>query len=61
MVRPDGYTSTIAGVPGQKGYMNGLPEKSLFSSPYGVCVSPVDGAIYVADRGNYRIRRIMIE
>lgn len=61
MVRPDGYTSTIAGVPGQTGYMNGLPEKSLFSSPYGVCVSPVDGAIYVADMGNYRIRRIMIE
>lgn len=61
MVRPDGYTSTIAGVPGERGYMNGIPEKSLFSSPYGVCVSPVDGAIYVADMGNYRIRRIMIE
>lgn len=60
-VRSDGYTSTIAGIPGQKGYMNGLPEKSLFSSPYGVCVSPLDGAIFVCDRDNYRIRRIIIE
>ena len=61
MVRPDGYTSTIAGIPGQTGYMNGAPEKSLFSSPYGVCVSPVDGAIYVCDMNNYRIRKIIIE
>ncbi|MEA4978944.1 MAG: IPT/TIG domain-containing protein [Petrimonas sp.] len=61
MVRPDGFTSTLAGVPGQSGYLNGVPEKSLFNSPYGVCVSPVDGAIYVCDMGNYRIRKIVIE
>lgn len=61
MVRPDGFTSTIAGIPGQTGYMNGVPEQSLFSSPYGVCVSPVDGAIYVCDMNNYRIRKIVIE
>jgi len=60
-VRPDGFTSTIAGIPGQTGYMNGVPEQSLFSSPYGVCVSPVDGAIYVCDMNNYRIRKIVIE
>ncbi len=61
MVRPDGFTSTIAGNPGVSGYMNGNPEQALFSSPYGVCVSPVDGAIYVSDLGNYRIRKLIIE
>lgn len=61
MVRPDGFTSTIAGIPGKRGYMNGLPDKSLFDTPYGVCVSPADGAIYVSESNNYRIRKIMIE
>lgn len=61
MIRPDGFTSTVAGVAGTKGYMNGDPAISLFADPYGVCVSPADGAIYVADSDNYRIRKIVIE
>ncbi|MBY5958752.1 IPT/TIG domain-containing protein [Membranicola marinus] len=61
MVRPDGFTSTLAGQPGTAGYLNGLPENALFHEPYGVCVSPTTGAIYVSDKNNYRIRKIVIE
>lgn len=45
----------IAGTPGKAGYKNG--RDSLFSSPCKVVVR--DGNIYVADRGNSRIRVIV--
>lgn len=61
MVRPDGFTSTLAGIPEKAGYMNGVPEKSLFNEPYGVCVSPTTGVIYVSDSKNFRIRKLIIE
>ncbi len=55
VVTPDGHTSTLAG--SMPGLRDGPVGQSLFNGPTGVAVGP-DGAIYVADTGNQRIRRI---
>src|SRR5262249_9852846 len=49
--------STYAGVPGQPGYLDGPPAKSLFNQPSSVVVAP-DDTIYVADAENSVIRKI---
>lgn len=52
--------TTVAGVPGQKGYKDGKPTEALFNTPYDVAVTP-DGILYVADTGNNRVRCIAIQ
>lgn len=59
-VTPEGYVSTVAGVPGESGFRDGDPDQALFDNPKGVCVDQ-NGTIYVADEDNYRIRKIIIE
>ncbi|MFZ4861063.1 IPT/TIG domain-containing protein [Sphingobacterium sp. Mn56C] len=56
----DGVVSVYAGIPKQAGYVDGEPLKSQFRSPEGVAFGP-DGGLYVADFGNHRIRRILVE
>ncbi|MCL3780926.1 hypothetical protein EMN47_11085 [Prolixibacteraceae bacterium JC049] len=51
---------TFAGIRGEKGYQDGLPLESKFYHPTGICVAK-DGAIYVADNFNHRIRKIVVE
>ena len=53
-ISPRGIVSTIAGT-GTQGFSNSLLAK--FSNPYGVAVDH-SGNIYVADQGNYMIRKI---
>lgn len=60
MVSADGVVSTIAGQPGTSGYQDGGPLESLFKNPWGVAVSE-QGDIYIADWGNARIRKLVIE
>jgi sugar lactone lactonase YvrE len=48
--------STFAGQVGISGYMDGTGTSSKFDSPHGICCS--DSILYLADRFNYRIRRI---
>jgi sugar lactone lactonase YvrE len=55
-VSPDGVASTWAG-DGLAGYRDGRGPAAQFNGPLGVAVGP-DGAIYVADTYNDRIRRI---
>ncbi|MFN3431462.1 MAG: hypothetical protein ACK46X_16110 [Candidatus Sericytochromatia bacterium] len=54
-VAPDGTTMTIAG--GAVGHRDGQGGEAAFNGPTGIALGP-DGAIYVADAGNARIRVI---
>ena len=56
-ISPDGYATTIAGVPGQYGHEDGPAYATLFDSPMGIAVS-AEGVIFVADTGNNLIRVI---
>ena len=56
-VSPIGNTTTIAGTPGEYGYLNGIADAALFDGPAGIAVAP-DGRIFVADTGNHVVRVI---
>lgn len=60
MLSPDGVVSTVAGQPGTAGYRDGGPVESQFRNPWGVAVNE-QGDIYIADWGNARIRKLIIE
>ena len=60
MVSADGIVTTVAGQPGTAGYKDGGPTESLFKNPWGVAVNE-QGDIYIADWGNARIRKLVIE
>lgn len=53
----DGEVSTIAGVAGQSGYLDGLADQALFSRPNGVAIDD-NGDLLVAELSNRVIRRI---
>ena len=59
-ITPAGTTSLYAGMPGQNGFGDGLPELAKFNSPECVTVYP-DNSVYVADRENHVIRRVTVE
>ena len=52
-----GAVSTLAGKGGEEGFADGPAASALFFYPRGVVVC-ADGAIFVADSGNNRVRRI---
>ena len=56
-VSPDGYTTTIAGMPQVYGYRDGSARSALFDTPKGIAIAS-DGRIFVADTGNHLIRVI---
>lgn len=56
LVAPDGNTTTLAG--GDPGFRDGEAKQAQFTAPCGVAIGP-NGAIFVADTGNNRIRRIL--
>lgn len=60
MLSADGIVSTVAGQPGTAGYKDGGPVQSLFRNPWGVAINEL-GEIYIADWGNARIRKLVIE
>ncbi|MSP92948.1 MAG: hypothetical protein EXR79_14285 [Myxococcales bacterium] len=55
-VAPDGSVTTVAGS-GVIGYQEGDAAAATFNHPWGVAVDRA-GTIYVADRGNHRVRTI---
>ncbi|KAA6302941.1 MAG: hypothetical protein EZS26_000836 [Candidatus Ordinivivax streblomastigis] len=51
---------TVLGHPGTSGWKDGGKEDALFKDPRGIGVSK-DGNVYVADYGNFRVRKLAIE
>ena len=58
-ISPDRSVVTLAGNPVQAGYKDGLGKNVLFSAPAGIAAD-ANGNVYVADRGNYAIRKISL-
>ncbi|HXD33191.1 MAG TPA: NHL repeat-containing protein [Pyrinomonadaceae bacterium] len=56
LITSDGQVSTVAGA-GRPGYADGDAGVALFDTPCGVVVTS-DGAVIVADTGNYRLRKL---
>lgn len=59
-ISTDGIVSTIAGIPGKKGYLDGNPDEALFNRFWGMKIDP-DGTLYIADYYNRVIRKLTIE
>lgn len=55
-IDPQGNVTTFAGT-GSQGYQDGPTTTARFNEPYGLAFDSV-GNLYIADRGNHRIRRI---
>lgn len=56
-VTPSGVVTTLAGVPGTSGRVDGTGSEARFNSPSGVALDG-SGNVYVADRNNYAIRKV---
>ena len=54
-VTPKGEVTTLAG--GQWGFADGQGSAAKFSDPHGITIDAM-GNLYVADRGNHRIRKV---
>lgn len=52
-----GNSTTLAGVPGKSGFLDGGSDIALFNEPSGIAIDK-NGAVYVSDTGNHRIRKI---
>ena len=59
-VSPDGVVTTLAGVAGQPGAVDGPAADARFAEPFSVAIDAATN-IYVADRGNSIIRKITPE
>jgi hypothetical protein len=56
-ITPSGVVTTVAGIAGTSGSIDGPVATATFNAIGGVAVGP-DGTLYVADSGNYTIRAI---
>jgi len=58
-ITPEGTVTTLAGTPGMSGSADGGPGIALFNGDGGVAAD-TQGNLYVADSGNYTIRKIVL-
>ncbi len=56
-ITPAGVTTTLAGMPGSSGSLNGTGSAARFSSPHGVAVD-AGGDLWVTDTENHTVRKI---
>lgn len=56
----DGVVSTVIGLPGISGYVDGSPDDALFNTPTGIALGK-EGVIYIGDRKNNSVRKLAIE
>ena len=59
-VSTDGIVSTIAGIPGTNGYLDGDPETALFERFWGMKIDE-EGTLYITDYYNAAIRKLTIQ
>ncbi|MGI6048815.1 MAG: IPT/TIG domain-containing protein [Petrimonas sp.] len=59
-ISTDGIVSTIAGIPGKRGYLDGDPDEALFDRFWGMKMDP-DGTLYITDYYNRAIRKLTIQ
>ncbi len=59
-ISPEGVVSTIAGLPGISGYLDGAPDEALFNRFWGMKIDP-EGTLYIADYYNKCIRKLTIQ
>jgi sugar lactone lactonase YvrE len=55
-----GVTTTVAGIAGQSGHVDGAGGIAKFYDPWGIAYDGADGSLYVADAFNYVVRRITL-
>ncbi len=58
-ITPQNMVETVLGMPGTPGWKDGGKDEALFNTPLGLGIA-ADGAVYVADWGNGRLRKIAI-
>lgn len=56
----EGIVSTVIGIPGKSGYVDGTPDDALFNEPWGVAVDD-EGTIYIGDTKNKCVRKLAIQ
>lgn len=59
-VDTNGMVSTVIGIPGVSGYVDGNPDFAMFNNPWGVAIDD-DGIIYIGDANNDCLRKLSIE
>jgi hypothetical protein len=59
-ISTDGIVSTIAGIPGTSGYLDGDPEIALFNRFWGMKIDE-EGTLYITDYYNHAIRKLTIQ
>lgn len=59
VVSPGGTVTTLAGLAGRGGRIDGLGSAARFRRPRGIALG-ADGALWIADAGNYLIRRVTL-
>lgn len=59
-ISTDGIVSTIAGIPGVPGYLDGDPDVALFNRFWGMKIDE-EGTLYIADYYNNVIRKLTIQ
>ena len=58
-ITPENQVETVLGIPGTAGWRDGTRDEALFRRPTGIAISK-DGSVYVADRGNSRLRKLSV-
>jgi hypothetical protein len=59
-ITPEGMVTTIIGIPGTSGYIDGNRDYALLNTPWGVAVDK-EGSVYIADYGNQCVRKLSIQ